>query len=69
MAERKILKASEGHILTNGTVYGTEVWLAEGASGEDFYEITLEEYNAMLDSEEATEADYHEALREMGVNV
>lgn len=50
MTNRKILKATEGHILTNGTVYGTEIWLAEGVSGEDFYEITLEEYNAWLDS-------------------
>lgn len=58
MAERKILKASEGHILTNGTVYGTEIWLAEGVNGEDFHEITLAEYEAITNSEEATEQDY-----------
>ena len=59
MNERKILKASEGHILTNGTVYGTEIWLAEGVSGDDFYEITLEEYEAIINSEEANEMPYH----------
>ena len=69
MANRKILKATEGHILTNGTVYGTEIWLAEGLSGDDFYEITLEEYNAIVESEEATEEDYQSALRDMGVKV
>jgi hypothetical protein len=70
MAERKLLRASdEEHILTNGTVYGTEIWLAEGVNGEDFREITLDEYNAMLESEDATEEDYIDALREMGVDV
>lgn len=69
MNERKELHATEGHIFTNGTVYGTEIWLAEGVSGEDFYEITLEEYNAIAESEEATEEDYRNALNDMGVNV
>lgn len=66
MEGRKILNATAGHIFTNGTDYGTEIWLAEGVSGEDFYEITLEEYNAIVESEEATEDDYRNALNDMG---
>lgn len=69
MAERNILKATEGHILTNGTVYGTEIWLAEGVSGEDFHEITIAEYEAITNSEEATEDDYRNALKSMVVNI
>ena len=69
MNERNILQATEGHILTNGTVYGTEIWLADGVSGEDFYEITLAEYEAITNSEEATEDDYRNALNDMGVKV
>lgn len=41
---RKILKASEGKILTDGEIYGTTIFLAEGKNGEDFCEIDLEEY-------------------------
>lgn len=55
MAERNILKATEGHILTNGTVYGTEIWLAEGTSKDDFYEITIEEYESILAKQETSE--------------
>ena len=48
---RKVITATEGHILTNGEIYGTEIYLAEGADGADFYEITLDEYNAMLEAD------------------
>ena len=41
---RKIIKSTDGHILTNGEVFGTTIYLAEGETGEDFYEITLDEY-------------------------
>ena len=41
---RKIIKATQGHILTNGEVFGTTIYLAEGETGEAFYEITLDEY-------------------------
>jgi hypothetical protein len=66
---RKVITATEGYILTDGEIYGTEIYLADGVDGEAFYEITLEEYNAMLESGEATDADYRSALKEMGVNV
>ena len=66
---REVIKANEGFILTNGEIYGTEIWLAEGVDAASFYEIPLAEYEAMMNGEEATEEDYQNALREVGVKV
>lgn len=41
------LTASEGMILTDGEIYGVEIFLAEGKSESDFYEISRAEYEAM----------------------
>ena len=49
--ERIIINASEGHILTNGEIYGKQIFLAEGVNETDFYEITEEEYQAKLNAE------------------
>ena len=38
------LTASEGHILTNGESFGRIIYLATNDSGEDWYEITKQEY-------------------------
>lgn len=51
---RTSIKAKEGYILTDGEIYGTEIFLAEGMSAEDFREITREEYEEKL-AEEARE--------------
>lgn len=51
---RTSIKAKEGYILTNGEIFGTEIFLAEGMSAEDFREITREEYEEKL-AEEARE--------------
>lgn len=56
MKTRKILYADEGKVLTNGEIYGTKIYLAEGASAEDYREITEEEYNEIL-KEQATELE------------
>ena len=49
---RRILNANDGMILTNGEVYGTQIFLAEGVDASAFYEITREEYEARMASEE-----------------
>ena len=45
---RKHIIANEGCILTNGETYGKEIHLAEGVSEDSFYEITQEEYEAIM---------------------
>jgi hypothetical protein len=45
------IKALDGMILTNGEIYGTEIFLADGVSSSDFYQITLEEYNEIMKKE------------------
>lgn len=42
--ELKKLIASEGTILTNGSAYGTEIYLGKNDSAENWHEIPLEEY-------------------------
>jgi hypothetical protein len=76
MEKREPIKASEGYILTNGTIYGRIIYLAEGVSADGFYEITEAEYEAIMAADEgednpdrATEEDYRAALRDMGVSV
>ena len=54
MKERIIIYADDGKVLTNGTIYGTQIFLAEGENPKDFYEIPLEEYEATLTTEEVT---------------
>ena len=52
MIETKIeitmLTASEGHVLTNGDVYGKEIYLGKFDAPENWYEITDEEYAEMI---------------------
>ena len=48
---RTSIKAKEGYILTNGEIYGSEIFLAEGMKAEDFHEITREEYEEKLAEE------------------
>ena len=45
------LKAKEGMILTNGEVYGKEIYLSTTENPDNWYEITEAEY------EEITKAD------------
>ena len=54
MKKRIVITADEGKVLTDGEIYGKSIFLAEGASSNDFYEISDEEYQAiMADREEA----------------
>ena len=61
--DRKILKASDGMIFTNGEIYGKEIYLADDTEETAFYEIPESE----IESEEATKEDYMEALYKLGV--
>lgn len=50
---RTVLYANEGTVLTNGTDYGTVIWLAEGISPDTYHAIPMEEYEAILAAQEA----------------
>lgn len=53
MKIRTVLYADEGTVLTNGTDYGTIIWLADGVSADDYHAISVEEYEAVLAAQEA----------------
>lgn len=48
--ERKIIIASEGMILTNGTLYGHRIALGDWDSEENYHEITIAEYEKMMEA-------------------
>jgi hypothetical protein len=72
MAERITLIADEGYVYTDGKIYGSVIYLAEGVSADNFKQIPREEYDQMLNADEselATEEDYQNALRELGAQI
>lgn len=52
MKTRKVIYADDGKVLTNGEIYGSTIFLADGVSEDDFYEITEEEYQTILEEKE-----------------
>lgn len=48
---REYIKASDEHILTNGEIYGTIIFLAKGLDPKQFKEISLEEYQKIMNEE------------------
>ena len=56
MIERKVLYADQGKVLTNGEIYGKQIFLADGVSAGAFYEITDEEYARIAEAQNLTEA-------------
>ena len=53
--DRKVLKASEGMVLTNGTIFGRTIYLANGLNESDFYEITVAEYESKITEQEGVD--------------
>ena len=50
---RTSIKAHDDMVLTNGEIYGTEIFLADGSKAEDFHEIPRAEYDALIAEAEA----------------
>ena len=48
MQNERIITASEGHMLTNGTVYALSVRLGDWDKAENWHEVTKEEYEAKM---------------------
>ena len=49
--ERKTIYATEGKMLTDGEIFGTQIHLADGVDENKFYEISREEYEKKLAEE------------------
>ena len=47
MKTRKVLYADYGMVLTNGEVYGKQIFLADGVDETAFYEITEAQYEKL----------------------
>lgn len=60
---RVIIYANEGKILTNGEVYGKQIFLADGVSEDDFYEITEDEYHKIMADEATSDIDEETKLK------
>lgn len=58
MKTRKVIYADDGKVLTNGEIYGSTIFLADGVSEGDFYEITDEEYQKILEEHEKELAQF-----------
>ena len=52
MKERIILYADAGKMLTDGTIFGKQIFLAEGADKSAFYEVAEQEAIAIMESAE-----------------
>lgn len=45
MKTRIVIYADEGKILTDGTTYGKQIYLADGKNADSFWEISENEYD------------------------
>lgn len=50
-----VLRADEGKILTDGSVYGKTIYLAANRTAAEFHEITEEKYKEFRADEKPTE--------------
>ncbi len=51
--KRNVLTASAGTVLTDGLIFGKEIYLAEGGDESAFYEISEEEYKHLQEKAQA----------------
>jgi hypothetical protein len=51
--ERIILKARSGYVLTNGEAYGKEIYLGVNDKPENWFEITEEEYQIIMETNQS----------------
>lgn len=51
MKTRTILYADEGKILTDGKIYGSQIFLEENRNIEEFYEISQEMYDILMEEQ------------------
>ena len=47
----EVIKASKGRILTDGTIYATEIRLGDWDEKGNYHEITVEEYEKIMEAE------------------
>ena len=52
MKKRLILTADEGYVLTNGEIYGTQIYLEDAIMEYTFHEISEAEYKRILEHQE-----------------
>ena len=57
MAERTVLTASEGMILTDGIVYGKRIILPVGRNGAEYVEITEARYHELMSVEQISDSE------------
>ena len=75
--DRVVLTASDGMVYTNGTDGGKVIYLAEGDTGDGWYEVPENDFIPAIegafyqvpvaDQSEATDVDYQTVLKEFGV--
>jgi hypothetical protein len=67
-----VLTARNGYVYTNGETFSNIIRLGKNDSADNWHEITEEEAERLQSEEptdnEATEADYINALEDLGVN-
>ena len=52
MVTRMVLYADKDKIITDGKIYGRNIYVAEGDNITKYHEITLEEYYSRLEEED-----------------
>ena len=53
MEQRIILYADKGKVLTNGEIYATQIYLGANDSPYNYYEITEEEYQIIMEKNQS----------------